>query len=256
MRITTWNVNGLRAVLGKGLLEWAELDTADVLCLQEVRAQPTQIPPAHMARLAALYPHVQWNPAVRPGYSGVATLARLPALETRLGLDNAEFDSEGRVVATRYPDFWLFNIYFPNGGRDLERVPYKLAFYARLLEVCDELHAQGQAVIITGDFNTCHKEIDLRHPKANRNHTGFMDEERVWIDTYLERRFVDIYRHLYPDRVQYTWWAQFANARANNTGWRLDYFLISDNLLPKVQDVVIHDEVPGSDHCPVSLYLW
>jgi exodeoxyribonuclease-3 len=255
MRITTWNVNGLRAVLGKGLLEWAEAETPDVLCLQEVRAHPHQIPPEHAQRLQDLYPHALWNPAQRPGYSGVATLARAPAHETRLGLDAPEFDNEGRLIATRYPDFWLFNIYFPNGGRDLARVPYKLSFYERLLEVCDELHAQGQSVIITGDFNTCHQEIDLRHPRPNRKHTGFLDEERDWITRYLSHGFIDIYRQRYPDRVQYTWWAQFANARASNTGWRLDYFLISPALLPHVQDVVIHDDVPGSDHCPVSLYI-
>lgn len=263
MRITTWNVNGLRAALNKGFLGWLEAEQPDVVCLQEVRARPEQIDAAHLQRLASLYAYIYWNPAQRPGYSGVAMLAKDAPLDTRLGLDDERFDIEGRVAAARLPGLEqaggppvrLFGIYFPNGGRDLERVPYKLDFYAHLLQVCDTLHARGEQVILCGDFNTAHREIDLRNPRSNQKSTGFLPEERAWIDRYLEHGFVDVYRQLYPQRVQYTWWAQYANARANNVGWRLDYFLLSTALADRVQDVIIHDEIMGSDHCPVTLVL-
>jgi len=252
MKIITWNVNGLRAILGKGALEWAWERRPDVLCLQEIKVRPEQLKAEH--RLGPEY-EVIWNPAQRPGYSGVATFLRAPALETRLGLDAPLFDVEGRVIQTCHPGFRLFNIYFPNGGRGYDRVTYKLDFYARLLEVCDELHARGEAIIITGDFNTAHQPIDLKNPKQNEHISGFMPEERLWVQRFLDRGFVDIYRHLNPERVQYTWWTYRLDARRRGIGWRLDYFLISPALLERVRAVTIHDEVMGSDHCPVELEL-
>ncbi len=255
MKITTWNVNGIRAALGKGLIAWADVECPDVLCLQEIKARPEQLEPDHSQALATAYPQIVWNPAERPGYSGVATLARSPAAEMRLGLGREAFDREGRAITSRYPSFYLFNLYFPNGQHDLGRVPFKLDFYAHLLDLCDALHAAGEAVILCGDFNTAHRPIDLRHPKENEGCTGFLPEERAWVDRYLEHGFVDIYRQLYPERVQYTWWTYRMNARPRNVGWRLDYFLISPSLVARVQDVIIHDEVLGSDHCPVSLIL-
>ncbi len=255
MIITTWNLNGLRAALTKGLLDYLRSASPDVLCFQEVRARPEQVDGAAMRELEALYPHRTWNPAGRPGYSGVAVLGRGAPQEVRLGLDEARFDGEGRVIAWRFPAFWLFNIYFPHGGHDHSRVPFKLDFYARLLDLCDELHARGERVILCGDFNTCHREIDLKNPKQNKDTSGFLPEERAWVDRYLEHGFVDIYRHLYPQRVQYTWWTYRMGARARNVGWRLDYFLISPGLVGCVADSVIHEEVTGSDHCPVSLVI-
>jgi exodeoxyribonuclease-3 len=255
LRITTWNVNGLRAALGKGILEWIEAQPPDVLCLQEVRANPAQIDAEYLNRLAAIYPFITWNPADRPGYSGVAVLARTPPLEVHLGLDIPEFDCEGRVICYRYPGFRLFNIYFPHGGHDLSRVPFKLDFYARWLEVCEALHASGERVILCGDFNTAHRPIDLRNPKANEQNSGFLLEERVWIDNYLSRGLVDIFRYLYPDKVQYTWWTYRLNARARNVGWRLDFFLVSQALVSQVQEALIDDQVTGSDHCPVTLIV-
>ena len=255
MKLTTWNVNGLRAALGKGLLAWVQGYTPDVLCLQEIKARPEQLDDSHLQQLEKAFAQITWNPAARPGYSGVATLARTPPLETRLGLGAPEFDAEGRLIASRHPGFLLFNIYFPNGQHDHARVPYKLDFYARLLEQCDALHAQGERIILCGDFNTAHREIDLRHPKENENTSGFLPEERAWIDHYLAHGFVDVYRMLYPERVQYTWWTYRVNARARNVGWRLDYFLVSQSLVSRVKDVIIHVEVPGSDHCPVTLVL-
>lgn len=255
MKITTWNVNGLRAILGKGFLEAVAALQADVLCLQEVRAAPHQIGDGLLQRLDELYSHKAWNPAVRAGYSGVATFSRQPPLELQLGMGSTVYDTEGRVIVSRYPGFLLFNNYFPNGGRGLERVPYKLDFYAHLLEYCVNLLAAGEQIVICGDFNTSHRPIDLRNPKQNEKNTGFLPEERAWIDRFLEQGFVDVYRMLYPDRVQYTWWTFISNARARNVGWRLDYFLVSRPLAERVQDSVIHDDILGSDHCPVSLIL-
>jgi len=255
MRITTWNVNGLRAALGKSFLDSVRTLDPDVMCLQEVRAKPEQIEMHYKDQLHTSFQHITWNPALRPGYSGVATLARLEPQQVQTGLGSLKFDLEGRVIISRHPGFLLFNIYFPNGGHDLGRVPFKLDFYAHLLDYCDALHLAGEQVILTGDFNTAHQEIDLRNPKENATISGFLPEERLWIDKYLEHGFVDIYRNLYPQRVQYTWWTYRFNARSRDIGWRLDYFLISPGLVKKVKDTIIHDDVPGSDHCPVSLVL-
>jgi exodeoxyribonuclease III len=255
MRITTWNVNGLRAALGKGLHESIATIDADVLCLQEIKARPDQLDTDAVNSINRIFPHVTWNPAKRPGYSGTSTWARIKPDEVELGLGVTEFDIEGRVITSHYPGFKLFNIYFPNGQHDLGRVPFKLDFYARLLEMCDQIHSQGQKVILCGDFNTAHREIDLAHPRENSKATGFLPEERVWIDNYLSHGFVDVFRNLYPDRVEYTWWTFLANARKNNVGWRLDYFLISEALLTQVTDVITHSSIMGSDHCPVTLVL-
>ncbi len=252
MKITTWNVNGLRAILKKGFLDWLQAEQPDVLCLQEIKARPDQI--ADEERNVDGYDSL-WNPAERPGYSGVSTWLRRAARDVEFGLADPRFDPEGRVIRTRHEDFYLYNIYFPNGQRGRERVEYKLDFYARLLEICDGLRAAGENVIITGDFNTSHMPIDLRNPKENENTSGFMPEERAWVDNFLSHGFVDIYRRLYPERVQYTWWTYRVNARQRNIGWRLDYFLVSEALAPRAQDVIIHEDVMGSDHCPVSLLI-
>jgi exodeoxyribonuclease III len=252
MRISTWNVNGIRAVMGKGLKEWILAESPDVLCLQEIKATVQQLTAEQQdfPGYGAI-----WNSAEKLGYSGVATLFKEKPLEVSLGLDEKRFDVEGRVICTRHPDFLLYNIYFPNGQRGTERLGYKLDFYARLLDICDRLQAGGENIIITGDFNTAHMPIDLTNPKENVKTSGFMPEERAWVDKFLQHGFVDIYRHLYPDRVQYTWWTYRLMARQRNIGWRLDYFLISEKLAPRIRDVIIHEAVLGSDHCPVTLEL-
>jgi exodeoxyribonuclease III len=252
MKITTWNVNGIRAALGKGLKEWMSTESPDLLCLQEIKATPGQLTAEQKD-----FPGygVAWNPAERLGYSGVATFFKTQPLEALTGWGEARFDVEGRVIRTRHPNFLLYNIYFPNGQRGQERIDYKLDFYAALLKICDELHAAGENIIITGDFNTAHMPIDLAHPKENETTSGFMPEERVWVDQFLEHGFVDVYRRLYPERVQYTWWTYRMGARQRNIGWRIDYFLVSEKLAASVQDVIIHDAVQGSDHCPVTLLI-
>jgi exodeoxyribonuclease-3 len=253
MKITTWNVNGLRAALNKGAWEFVRREDPDVLCLQEIKARPEQI----SAEYHDLFKDrtVYWNPAQKPGYSGVASFSRETPSSVEYGLGRDEFDVEGRVLRLRFPDFTLMNVYFPSGQRGLDRVDFKLAFYAELLDLCDSLHASGEKSVICGDFNTAHKEIDLKNPKGNKNTSGFLPQERAWVDTYLSHGFVDIFRQLYPDRVAYTWWTYLANARKNNTGWRLDYFMVSEALVTDVKDVEIHADILGSDHCPVTLTI-
>jgi exodeoxyribonuclease-3 len=222
------------------------------LCLQEIKVRPEQL--KEEQRNFQGY-EVIWNPAERLGYSGVATFLRNPCLECRFGLNVPLFDIEGRIIATLHPGFRLFNAYFPSGQRGRERVDYKLDFYAHLLALSDRFHANGENLIITGDFNTAHMPIDLKNPKQNSRTSGFLPEERAWVQKFLDHGFVDIYRHLYPERVQYTWWSQIGTARARGVGWRLDYFLVSKPLVPLVKDVIIHEEVLGSDHCPVELII-
>lgn len=252
MKITTWNVNGIRAALGKGLDSWIQSDQPDILCLQEIKAKPEQLT-ASQKDFSGY--NIVWNPAERPGYSGVATFLRESQVETKLGMDEPRFDIEGRVIRTRHPGFLLFNIYFPNGQRGQDRVDYKLDFYSHLLDLCDKLHTEGENIILTGDFNTAHHPIDLFHPKENEKNSGFLPEEREWVDRYLDHGFVDIYRLLYPERVQYTWWTYISNARQRNVGWRIDYYLVSKSMVPRIKEVIIRDEVLGSDHCPVTLIL-
>jgi len=252
MKITTWNVNGIRAATKKGVFDWINDNNADVVCLQEIKAKNDQIDlgPIHDAGYQCIC-----NPAERPGYSGVANLYSKEPDKIKLGFDRDKFDIEGRVIHFSYPEFELFNMYFPNGGRELARVPYKLEFYEHLLNLCQELIKEGREIIITGDFNTAHNEIDLKNHKANKKNTGFLTEEREWIDRYLDNGFFDAYRILYPDNEKYTWWTYRFGARNKNVGWRLDYFLVTENILKLTKDVIIHTEVMGSDHCPVSIIL-
>lgn len=251
MKIVIWNINGLRAGLRKGIWDWLAGENLDLICFQEIKAREDQINPEDLDKFAG-YSAI-WHPAQRPGYSGVLTLVKGAPVSSQVGLGDPEYDEEGRLIRSDFPGWTFFNVYFPNGKRDHSRVPYKLAFYERLLEVVDDLHTAGQGVVIGGDFNTAHQEIDLRRPKANRNTTGFLLEERVWIDRYLEHGLVDIFRRRNPDLEQYTWWTYRMNARARNVGWRLDYFLVSETLAGRVEEVTIHDQVLGSDHCPVSI---
>ncbi len=254
MKITTWNVNGFRAVLKKGFKENILTLDPDILCLQETKAKLEQLSVENYE-----IPGYQmlWNAAERPGYSGVALYYKkeLTVDGKAFGIGKDEFDLEGRTIRINCENFVLFNNYFPNGQRGQDRVDYKLRFYAHLLENTKELHRQGKNIIITGDFNTAHTEIDLANPKENSKTSGFLPEEREWIDIYLNTGFKDAFREIYPEKVQYTWWTYRFNARARNIGWRLDYYLVSDHFLNNVKDVIIHEEIQGSDHCPVSLII-
>lgn len=254
MKITTWNVNGYRAVLKKDFKASVQQLNPDFLCLQEIKAKLDQLNDEEVGIEG--YDFI-WNAAERPGYSGVATYIKNGSRvdQRELGFGRPEFDMEGRSIRLDVGDITIFNIYFPNGQRGMDRVAYKLDFYGHLLDKCNELHANGRKIIITGDFNTAHNEVDLANPKENSKVSGFLPEERALIDKYLENGFKDAYRELYPDRVQYTWWTYRFTARTRNIGWRLDYFLVSDELLHRVRDVVIHNEILGSDHCPVTMIV-
>jgi exodeoxyribonuclease-3 len=252
MKITTWNINGIRATMKKDVFGWIEENAADIVCLQEIKAKEEQIEKEPITKAGY---EIYINSAERPGYSGVANLfTRSPeAMQRGIGIE--KFDAEGRVIKFSYPEFELFNIYFPNGGEENQRVSFKLEFYASLLDYCAKLREQGKEIIITGDFNTAHNEIDLKNPKSNVKNTGFLPEERVWIDKYLDFGFVDAFRMLYPEQETYTWWTYRFGAREKNVGWRLDYYLVTEQIFTHTKDVVIHTEVMGSDHCPVSLLL-
>jgi len=252
MKITTWNVNGIRAAINKGFVEWATSYEQDVLCLQEIKAFREQIP-ENAIYIDGYNAHI--HSANRPGYSGVASYFRSAPEEIRIGLGIEKFDEEGRVIRSKHKDFYLYNIYFPNGQRGQDRVDFKLEFYESLLAECNQLHANGEKIIITGDFNTAHTEIDLANPKENQKTSGFLPEEREMITKYLQNGFKDAYRELYPDKIEYTWWTYRFGARRRNIGWRLDYFLVSDSLMKNVNDVVILGDVEGSDHCPVTLII-
>lgn len=256
MKIVTWNVNGLRAVWKKGFADWlAELD-ADVVCLQEIKVKPEQLDEEQLAPAGW---HATFHSAERAGYSGVATLTRkrLAANRATAGFGIERFDVEGRVLATRHAGgVTVFNVYFPNGKKDDERLAYKLDFYDDLLAHCDALARNGEKVVVCGDWNTCHHDIDLARPKENRKNSGFMPVECAKIDDWVEAGWTDAFRQLYPDlEGAYSWWSLRSGARARNIGWRLDYHMVSPALAKKVRGAEIMTEVMGSDHCPVLLEI-
>jgi exodeoxyribonuclease-3 len=252
MRLVSWNVNGIRSAVRKGFWDWFAADQPDILCLQEIRIQHSQLT-GQMQRPPGY--HAFWNPAERKGYSGVATLCQEEPLSSRSGFGPPRFDSEGRVFVTEHPHFTLVNAYFPSGRRSMERVEYKLDFYDALLVFCSELRANGHRLIVSGDFNTAHQPIDLARPNQNKKTSGFLPEEREAVSAWLANGFVDIFRYLYPDTEAYTWWTYRVDARARNIGWRIDYHLVDEELLPDIVDARILGEVMGSDHCPIELKL-
>jgi len=254
MRIVSWNVNGLRAVLKKGFFPAVENMDPDILCLQETKLQEHQRTD-EMINFGTYRSY--WDYAARKGYSGVAAYAKQRPVEHRYGFGIDRFDSEGRVIELVYDTFTLFNIYFPNGQKDDDRLQYKLDFYRDFFQYADELKANGTSLIITGDFNTAHNEIDLKNPQSNKDRSGFLRIERDVLDDILSRGYVDTFRHFYPDTVKYSWWSYRFNARKNNAGWRIDYFFVSEDLIANrvVTDAFILNDIHGSDHCPVGIEL-
>lgn len=250
--IYTWNVNGLRAVHKKGFLDWFTKVKADVVCLQEIKAQEDQIPD-ELKKIKG-YDAV-FFPAKRKGYSGVATYSKLKPAETIKGLGNDYFDDEGRVIISDFGKFVLANAYFPNGGRGPERVKYKLDFYDELFFFLQRKYSGRKGIIVTGDYNTAHKEIDLARPRENEGNTGFLPEERAWIDNIINLGYTDIYRKFNPEPDRYTYWDMFTRARDRNVGWRIDYFMVSEDFDKHVIAADIHDDIMGSDHCPVSIKI-
>jgi exodeoxyribonuclease-3 len=253
VRYYSWNVNGIRACARKGFLTWLAEAQPDVLGLQEIKASPDQLD-ADLLRDHGY--HVVWNPAERKGYSGTATFSKVTPDEVVLGLGEDRFDCEGRTTITRFGDVTFINAYFPNGKRDLSRIPYKTDFYRLMLEVANARVAAGQKVIIAGDWNTAHHEIDLKNWRANRKTTGFRPEERALLDEFEAAGWVDSFRTLHPEAEErYSWWSNQPGVRKRNVGWRIDYHWVSANAWPSVKGAEIHPEVMGSDHCPVSVEL-
>ena len=252
MKILSWNVNGLRAVVKKGFLDWLEKSGADIICLQEIKVQLDQLDES-LLKPAGYHGH--FNPAERKGYSGVATYSKTEPLAIEKGFGIPKFDSEGRVLMTDHGNFILLNIYFPNGQMGEERLNYKLEFYEEVLKHFDQLKSQGKKLVICGDYNTAHKEIDLARPKENEKNSGFLPVERLWLDKLVAHGYVDTFRQFNKDGGQFSYWDYFRDARVRNVGWRIDYHFISDNLLPNLKKAWITPEVMGSDHCPVGVEL-
>jgi exodeoxyribonuclease III len=256
-RIFSWNVNGIRACAGKGLFEWLASESPDLLCLQETKASPDQLPREFLSPpdgRGGSY-HSYWAQAKRRGYSGVAIFSkREPRSISYLGL--SEYDEEGRALVADFGEYVLVSAYFPNSQEAGARLGYKLGFCDSVLALCDGLVTAGRHVVVCGDWNIAHESIDLANPKANEGNPGYLPEERAWMDKYLGSGYADSFRHFHPEPNRYTWWTyRVPGARERNVGWRLDYHCVDEGLLPALKDAAIHPAVLGSDHCPVSLDL-
>ncbi|UCD14007.1 MAG: exodeoxyribonuclease III [Thermoplasmatales archaeon] len=252
MKILSWNVNGIRAAERKGLFKWFKKESPDILCLQEIKALPEQVLP-YLRNALGYYNF--WSPAERKGYSGVVTYTKEKPSEVKNGFGIEKFDIEGRTIITEFPSFTLFNIYFPNGKKNRERLDYKLDFYDTFLAYADNLKIQGKNIVVCGDFNTAHKEIDLARPKENEHISGFLPVERAWIDTFIDHGYVDTFRQFNKQPEHYTWWDLKTRARERNVGWRIDYFFVNKEFLPHLKNAFIMQDDMGSDHCPIGIEI-
>ena len=252
MKIFSWNVNGVRAIEKKGFLDWMDNEDPDIICIQETKAKVEQLGSSLIEDHGY---HTYWHSAERPGYSGVATFSKVEPLFVQNGLGIDRFDREGRVLITEHENFLLYNIYFPNGQKDEIRLNYKLDFYDELLPIINEQVESGSNVIVTGDWNTAHFPIDLARPKENIKTSGFMPIEREKIDQYVDSGWIDTFRHFNTDPERYTWWTYRFGARQRNVGWRIDYFFVNESFISNIEDAEIHENIMGSDHCPVSITI-
>lgn len=252
MRIISWNVNGIRANVKKGAFDWLLQESPDIFCLQETKAQPEQLEEG-VRNPAGYYSYFDHSKG-RKGYSGVAIFTKVKPEKVEYSIGVPELDQEGRFIAVFFKDFVLANIYFPNGGGGPERLAYKLRFYDAFLKYVNKVRKTGKEIIFCGDVNTAHTEIDLARPKENVENTGFLPIERKWIDQVIANKYIDIFRHLYPNaKEKYTYWDMKTFARDRNVGWRIDYFFITDGLLKAQPKAKIHEMIMGSDHCPIEL---
>jgi len=252
VKLASWNVNGVRAALKKGLLDYIEACDADVVCLQETKAQPGDV--QHVKWPSGF--EVLWNSAEKKGYSGTAVLTRVRPADVRQGIGGAAHDKEGRVLAMEFPDFWLVNVYQPNSQRGLTRLDYRVGKWdPAFRRYLARLQSGGKPAVVCGDLNVAHEEIDLANPKSNRRNAGFTDEERTSFGKLLRSGFVDTFREFEKGPGHYSWWSQMGDCRARNIGWRVDYFVAAESLRPALRRAWISPEVMGSDHCPVGLEL-
>lgn len=255
LTLISWNVNGLRAAVKKEFFDVFHRLNPDILGIQETKLQEAQLT-KKMRAVEGYESH--WSFCTRKkGYSGVGVYTRIPPKSVRHGIGIARFDEEGRILEMDFGAFIYFNIYFPNGGMSDERLQYKLDFYQAFFEHADAYQKAGRSLVISGDYNTAHNAIDLKNPKANEKVSGFLRIERDWLDRLLEKGYVDTFRHFYPDTEKYSWWSYRTKARERNAGWRIDYFFVTRDLIEnsQVRQAFIHNDIYGSDHCPVGLSL-
>jgi len=252
LRLLSWNVNGIRAAYKKGILNWFSKEQPDILCIQETKAMKEQLPD-DLINVNGY--NSFFSSAEKKGYSGTATYTKINPVKVSNGIGIQKFDSEGRFLVTEFDEFVLFNIYFPNGKAKAERLQYKMDFYEAFLKHLKKLLKLDKKIVICGDVNTAHKEIDLARPKPNEKVSGFLPEEREWIDKLLKTGFIDTLRVFNQKPEQYTWWDMMTRARDRNVGWRIDYFFVSDNLKDNLINAFILPDVMGSDHCPVGIEL-
>ncbi len=252
MRIISWNVNGIRASHKNDDFAWFFKQSPDIICLQETKASVDQIPP-ELASPEGYFTFFDW-PKEKKGYSGVAIYSKERPKEVIYGLGIEKLDKEGRMLTAIYEDFVLINTYFPNGGGPAERLKYKLEFYEAFLKFTEKLRKKHKNIIVCGDVNVAHTEIDIARPKENANHVGFLPIERAWMSKFLSHGYIDTFRHLHPDEKQaYTYWDQKSFSRDRNVGWRIDYFVVTKELMPKVKNSFMWSNIYGSDHCPIEL---
>lgn len=253
MKIISWNVNGLRSVYSKGLLEFIKKEKPDIVCLQEVKATPDKVEDLGLNSIKGYQAH--WHPAEKPGYSGVLTYSRVAPDSLVRGLGEPSIDREGRVLQTQFGEFMLLNCYFPNSQREHTRLPYKLQFCRAVHKHVKRLRRQGQHVLLCGDFNIAHREIDLRNPSSNRDNAGFLPDERAWMEEFLSDGMCDVFRHFEPGPEHYTWWSYRPGVREKNIGWRIDYFVADQAFMGQIKSMRHRPEIQGSDHCPIILQI-
>jgi exodeoxyribonuclease-3 len=255
IKLISWNVNGLRAVIKKDFFASFHQMDADIFSIQETKIQANQLTD-EMKNIDG-YESCWSHATAKKGYSGVTTYARIKPARVNTVLGISRFDQEGRIIELDFDDFIFFNVYFPNGQMNDERLQYKLDFYETFFEYADSYKKQGRSLIITGDYNTAHNEIDLKNPKANENTSGFLRIERDWLDRIVQNGYVDTFRHFFPDTVKYSWWTYRFKARDRNIGWRLDYFFVTEDIVKKgwIKEAFIDNDIFGSDHCPIGLVL-
>jgi exodeoxyribonuclease-3 len=253
MKIISYNVNGIRAAINKDFLAWMQATDADIVCLQEIKATPDQIADIFLIEELG-YKHY-WYPAEKKGYSGTAIFSKIEPLHVEYGCGIEEFDREGRTIRADFKDFSIMSAYFPSGSSGEERQLFKYQFLDKFADYIDRLKLEFPRLIISGDYNICHQSIDIHNPKSNANSSGFLPEERAWMDTFLKNGFVDTFRHLNSDPHHYTWWSYRAGARGKNLGWRIDYHLVTAALTENIKRATILPEAKHSDHCPILLEL-
>ena len=248
MKLISWNVNGIRACINKGFTEFFKESNADIFCLQETKCQPEQINLEFEGYTS------YWNSAEKKGYSGTAIFTKKRPINVSYGIGIEEHDKEGRIITLEFENFYLVTNYTPNAKRELERLDYRMIWEDEIRKYLLELNTK-KSVIMCGDLNVSHEEIDLKNPKTNKGNAGFTDEERGKMTELLNAGFIDSYRYLYPEKIEYSWWSYMGHAREKNVGWRIDYFIVSNDFKEKIKDAIIYTDILGSDHCPIGLEI-